>query len=569
MVGKQSAAVIAIIGGVLSAALLAMLAALPGARADELSDLRVNQELLQQRLDQLSQASGASAAGTTVTAGSFPRSFLVPGTDTSLRIGGFAQTQVVYYLNGMTTNGDSFNSAGNSQTCPDGVGANCALPSIPLDLHGQNISGSIENYNVQGNGHSRGSYFGISPRYSQIFFDARTPTPWGEVKAYLEFDFAASSAGNDSVYSNLTAVSNGWIPRLRKAYGTLGGLLIGQDNGSLRDVSSEGEFVSSGDEGYAGRYRAGTARYTWTDLPYGMTVAVSANDPVSEGITPDGNIYEDTNDIPGIGGCSSTATANLTTTLSTVACLNTSASYNPFQNVMPDWIATWRIDQDWGHVQLGGALKEDTLNDGRYLNQNIIGGGFYLSGDIRPFYTWQGPMELDDLGWGFGGGPGIGSLISDCYSVVTNYGPPNLIASNANGGGAATIQGQDANRAYYDSGVKTKNVTCYGAHADAVHWWTSELRTNLTFGVTRQVMDTHLIEGPNCITTDATAGLNNCGGGAAANINKDLLLANVNLFWTPVPFVDIGVEYTWGHRVTLGNLRGDANVIGGIMKVRF
>jgi len=59
MVGKQSAAVIAIIGGVLSAALLAMLAALPGARADELSDLRVNQELLQQRLDQLSQASGA------------------------------------------------------------------------------------------------------------------------------------------------------------------------------------------------------------------------------------------------------------------------------------------------------------------------------------------------------------------------------------------------------------------------------------------------------------------------------------------------------------------------------
>ena len=68
-------------------------------KADELADLRANQELLQKRLDQLSQAPppGAPApsyvpgfgpqapgagAGAPIVTGSFPRSFLIPGTDT-------------------------------------------------------------------------------------------------------------------------------------------------------------------------------------------------------------------------------------------------------------------------------------------------------------------------------------------------------------------------------------------------------------------------------------------------------------------------------------------------------
>src|SRR6202050_106624 len=128
-----------------------MVAGLSAARADELSDLRVNQQLLQDRLDQLSQNPGQSPfptnapPGTPVTSGSFPRSFLIPGTDTSLRIGGFVQGQVVYYIRGVDTNGVLFGQGGNTQTCPDGIGANCDLPSIPLHQRGQNISGNIEN----------------------------------------------------------------------------------------------------------------------------------------------------------------------------------------------------------------------------------------------------------------------------------------------------------------------------------------------------------------------------------------------------------------------------------------
>ena len=67
-------------------------------QADEVLDLRTNQELLQQRVDQLAQArvpgnlfgvgGPPGPVNVQMTGGSFPRSFLIPGTDTSIRVGG-------------------------------------------------------------------------------------------------------------------------------------------------------------------------------------------------------------------------------------------------------------------------------------------------------------------------------------------------------------------------------------------------------------------------------------------------------------------------------------------------
>src|SRR6516162_10599808 len=99
---------VAAIGGPIAA--FSLLIGSPASRADELADLRANQELLQKRLDQLSQAPPAGTPGpyvpgfgvetrplnAPVTVGSFPRSFLIPGTDTSLRIGGYANGQVIW-----------------------------------------------------------------------------------------------------------------------------------------------------------------------------------------------------------------------------------------------------------------------------------------------------------------------------------------------------------------------------------------------------------------------------------------------------------------------------------------
>src|ERR1700740_1142164 len=144
---KRNSGSVAAIGGMTAA--VALLTGLPAASADELADLRANQELLQQRIDQLSQAAPGSVAipgqyvpgygpptgpaGTTqpVVSGSFPRSFLVPGTDTSLRIGGFANASVLWYIKGAAPGNELNNQGSQNFTFTDGQGGTGKLPGIP------------------------------------------------------------------------------------------------------------------------------------------------------------------------------------------------------------------------------------------------------------------------------------------------------------------------------------------------------------------------------------------------------------------------------------------------------
>jgi hypothetical protein len=79
----------------------AILANFSAAGADELNDLRADQQTIRSRIDQLAQPAGPQAGdqpgGSAATgAGSFPRSFLIPGTDTSVRVGGFVGGTMSY-----------------------------------------------------------------------------------------------------------------------------------------------------------------------------------------------------------------------------------------------------------------------------------------------------------------------------------------------------------------------------------------------------------------------------------------------------------------------------------------
>src|SRR5215475_922675 len=145
MTGKRNIGGVTAIGG-LSAA-IALLTGLPAVSADELADLRANQELLQKRIDQLSQAPPPGAprpyvpgfgpesrpAAAPVTTGSFPRSFLIPGTDTSLRVGGIAWTQITWYLHGARRSTALNNQGGNPDGSTGGFGGTGGLPNIPLN----------------------------------------------------------------------------------------------------------------------------------------------------------------------------------------------------------------------------------------------------------------------------------------------------------------------------------------------------------------------------------------------------------------------------------------------------
>ncbi len=98
---KPIGAIRLLVAGAFAAA--AIVVALPSANADGPNGQRNEQGSIQSRIDELArpqpQAGNqpAEPAPTAATPGSFPRSFLIPGTDTSIRIGGSVDGTASYY----------------------------------------------------------------------------------------------------------------------------------------------------------------------------------------------------------------------------------------------------------------------------------------------------------------------------------------------------------------------------------------------------------------------------------------------------------------------------------------
>src|SRR6266446_3201679 len=316
---------LAAIGG--SIAAIALLAGSSAARADELADLRANQELLQKRIDQLSQAPPPAPgpfvpgfgpetrpAAAPVTTGSFPRSFLIPGTDTSLRIGGIAWTNITWYPHGARASTALNNQGGNPDGSTNGLGGTGMLPNIPL------------NNTV---GHSRAESFSINSRPTRLLFDARTPTAWGEVKAYIEMDF---SHANENVTENTSqGVTSGWAPRLRKAYGTIGGLLVGQETGIFHDSDADPELLDFGGPASSpGRSRTPQVKYTYQG-PYGTVFTAGFENPSPRFNGTFGQSDLDTQASSALTACS--ATGNTVANLpATTACLANTSFFNPLKS---------------------------------------------------------------------------------------------------------------------------------------------------------------------------------------------------------------------------------------------
>ena len=256
MTGKRNIGSVAAIGG-LSAA-IALLTGLPAVSADELADLRANQELLQKRIDQLSQAPPPGAPGPYVP-GFGPETRPADGTGHRRQLPAIVSDPRHRHLiahrrhrldrrhlvvaGARQRHRRSTTRAAIPTAVTNGMGGTGILPNIPLN-------NSI--------GHSRSGAFDISSRPSRLLFDARTPTAWGEVKAYIEMDFAAT---NENVVKAATTPSPTAGPRAcARRYGTMGGLLVGQESGIFHDPDADAEiarFRRLGVERRAGARAAG------------------------------------------------------------------------------------------------------------------------------------------------------------------------------------------------------------------------------------------------------------------------------------------------------------------------
>ena len=534
MIRKRNIGRAAAIGALTAA--VALLTGLPAASADELADLRANQELLQRRIDQLAQnppgpgigvpgAYGAEAhPGEMASQGSFPRSFLIPGTDTSIRVGGFVDETFDYYFQGGPVNGTQSTTVGvtgNLETMPLNVHSNSIVSGFPTP--GNIVPGQVQN--------SRGnSVFLQSPRETRVNIETRTPTAWGESRTFIEFDFAG---GNNFSTNNATTVSDSLIPRLRYAYGTLGGFLAGQANSNFSDPDANAETLDfGGPAGQAGVVRIPQVRYTYSG-PYGSAWSVSAETPETDIVTPAGIVKTDTNlgqnpvTSPTTTGC----VANGITISATAGC---ALAFNPTKSSAPDLTFASYWAQPWGHVDFRGLVRPTlTLNDGRFVDRTFVGGGGGISGDVKP--GWFG-WEKDDFQFQFTVGNGIGRYINESNNAAL---ATNFLSSPATPAAAASII--------------VKPIFEYGYALGYQHFWLPNLRSTAVYGYADTGYPTNII-GP-------TQGVVS---------NRVLQTAHINLIWSPVAFIDAGVEYFWGQRQTASNnIKGDEQTLISKFRVKF
>jgi len=531
---KRTIASMAALGGMTAA--IALLSGAPAAKADELSDLRANQELLQRRLDQLAQipAAGspypggppAPSAGSGMVGGSFPRSFLIPGTDTSLRVGGEIRLNGTYWLNG-----------GSPNASPQGsnAGATGTAETIPLNIH---VPTAVGLAAAVARARSTNT-MALTAQQSKIGFETRTPSAWGEVRTFMEWDWAGGNAFVPGGARGAQGTSSNLIPRLRFAYGTLGGILAGQANSNFSDPDAGAESIDfGGNYGDPGFTRIAQLRYTMPLAGWGIigSASFSAEAPETDAWLAG----------TGVIGSDAGATASATAGAATLPVTN------PLKANAPDLTAAWYIPQPWGHMDFSAVVRPGLqLKDGVYVDRQFVGWGVHWGGDVKPH--WFGLDPRDDITFNFVYGNGIGRYLnaSTTFAIVSNY-PAAIPASVA----AA-------------NNVRARLTPEYGGNVGYLHRWSDTLRSTISAGW--EFHDINNLGGANgfvCAGSTTVSSARTTGAGGCG-LNKAMTTAHLNLIWNPVPFVDFGVEYVYGHRIVVSNLKGDENVLMSRMRVQF
>src|SRR5215469_9508159 len=175
---------------------------------------------------------GAHAQGAP-GAGSFPGSFLVPGTQTSFKVGGYVKFDYTY-------------DYGPQQTITGG-----ASPiGICLDS-GFATFGGVRHIFQESTCHHIHGTSQMTASESRFNIQTRTPTSYGELKTFIEGDFTNPNGLHNT--GSLHVNSNSYGFRLRQAYGTLGPLLAGQTLSLFRDGAAEAETLDFGGAQATGR----------------------------------------------------------------------------------------------------------------------------------------------------------------------------------------------------------------------------------------------------------------------------------------------------------------------------
>jgi hypothetical protein len=183
-----------------------------------------------------------------------PGTFKIPGTDTTLKLYGYAQLDATFDLRGRDPNveGDDWAHV-------------AAL--VPLDNTGEARNKKNQLY--------------LTARTSRFGIQTATPTRIGEVGVRFEGDFNGANLESGQSFTNSV------LFRIRHAYGTVSGsagtLLVGQTWSTFLDLGSVADTVDFNGPGSIALVRNPMIRYTLPLAP-GVTLALAAeNAPGTDG----------------------------------------------------------------------------------------------------------------------------------------------------------------------------------------------------------------------------------------------------------------------------------------------
>ncbi len=306
--------------------------------------------------------------------------------------------------------------------------------------------------------------FLMHARQTRLGFATSTETPYGKFNTKIEGDFYGS--GGNETYSN------SWGFRLRRAYGELGNLLIGQEWSTFIDLAAYPETIDFG--GAAGSLFIRQAMIRWSQPFDGGSVQFAIENPEA--------------DFESMAVNESGVLAN--------------TSIDSSNETLPDFVARVNIDPGFGHYSAVGMVRQLSYDNGVHDDDQL---GYALSlNAILPVYG------------------------KDNVHFEANYG--NALGRYLEAGF------QDAFVDPVTGEIETNDQ--WGGFVSYQHFWTDNIRSTLVYSLAERDNDLHYV------TNTA---------------EKRYQSVHANLLWSPVPRVNIGVEYIWGYRELENGDDGDMN----------
>lgn len=436
--------------GTTMVATVALLAAVGPARAADatLQSLQDQINALQNQLKDLQSKQAAAAATPAPTAAaSAPAAatpsrtvydqlmtdpsrgaFVIPGTNTTLHVGGFIDFQSTY---------DTGSSVG-----PAGYAQLAGFNTKNYVLNSGITNGNNGNIALPGTPAAKAiGRFQMDPRFTRLNVETDTPTDYGVIGSVLEFDLDGDglTASQKVTYS----VS----PRLRRAFVTYDNWLFGQTQQLTYDAVTS--IASIDNNSFMGQFagnRFPQIQYRWDiDAAKKHQLYVALEAPYS--------------DVTGVAASNFQAGGQM------------SYQTNAVDHV-PDLSVKYVETGTWGRFFTAGTLRNIEVN-----SDGVKG----TSGGVSAGAGTFDPNPIQTSTWS--------GFIDAGAKVFTTLGDPrNAVFLNANWGpaGGRSVNYAGTNSAIVDAYGKLHMQQTAGASAAYQHYWNNKWVSNADYGIQRQ-----------------------------------------------------------------------------------